>query len=100
MGAGHSHGEAVAPTGTAAGRMKMNPAMSVTEAMPSNPWRWVSRMISWLTTKSMAPAATAPVAAAASRLGPTWQMKAVMAGSWAGNREWHEICQRLLIAAI
>ena len=39
--------------------MKMKPAISVTEAMPSKPLRCVSGMISWLTTNSMAPAATA-----------------------------------------
>ena len=34
-------------------------AMSVIEAIPSKPSRWVSGMISWLITNSIAPAAKA-----------------------------------------
>ena len=39
--------------------MKMKPASSVAVAMVSNPLRCVSGMISWLTTNSIAPAASA-----------------------------------------
>ena len=37
----------------------MKPASNMAVAMVSKPLRWVSGMISWLTTNSMAPAASA-----------------------------------------